>query len=395
MRLAGMPLTLLAYPAESITNRQFSGSDLASLDRIYLPPALESLMEAPPAESREFIEDDNRSAIVPEPIATLDGQPFYLSVKGVGSTVDPYSWRALDRAYAAELADDPGVRQKLQRSRPEGTDRILTGELWLRGSPYGGQGLEHASTALRVSEEARLTDLNGFRVAPVVKVCLLPQALEDQLRHIHWYRKFPGRMVQEIRLVPSNVRVYFHGKNTVGTNIRHVFDQFGVASNERALQFETNFVRSAIAMLTLFARSMVFDPARDRYRGLDYHDVWLDKDAVLAPDGTAYFVDLEGIEEVFVERTEVRETIDDQVYRTLYELMFAYEQIEGERARRFGPMGTRKLRFEATLRNALASDRFVRLVDEGGHLALSIRNQCGEESFYTSFRLVDRSDGEL
>jgi hypothetical protein len=390
-----MPLTLLGYPAESVTNRQFVGTDLAALDRVYLPEALVALMDEPPAETREFIEDDNRTAIAAEPVATIEGREFFLSVKGVGSSVDPYSWRALDRAYAAELADDPTVRERLQRSPPAATDRMLTGELWLRGSPYGGQGLEHATTALRVSEAARGTDLHGFRIAPVVKVCHLPKALEERLRHIHWYRKYPGRMVQELRLVPSNIRVYFHGKNTIGSNVRHVFDQFQVDSNERALRFETNFLRSAVAMLTLFARTMTFDPTRGRYRGLDYYDVWLDKDAVLAPDGTAFFVDLEGIEEVFVEKGEVRETIEDQVYRTLYEMMFAYEQIEGERARRFGGRGTRKRQFESVLLQALETDRFVRPVEDGPNVTVEIRNNGEEESFYTRFRLVDRSNGEL
>jgi len=390
-----MPLTLFGYPAETVTNTRFASSDLARWDRIYLPAAVATLVDEPPLESVEFIEDDNRSAILPDPVATIDGQELYLSVKGVGSSVDPYSWRALDRAYAAELSDDPDVRRRLQASPPGDSDRMLTGELWLRGSPYGGQGLEHATTALRVSERARGTDLAGFRIAPVVKVSLLPLALEERLRSIHWYRKFPGRMAQELRLVPSSTRVYFHGRNTIASNVRHVFDQFGVDTNERAVRFETNFVRSAVAMLTLFARTMGFEAADGRYRGLDYYDVWLDKDAVLAPDGTAYFVDLEGITEVALEAREVRERIEDQVYRTLYEMMFAYEQIEGERTRRFGSLGTRKRQFESVLRRALETDRFVRPVDDGPHVTVEIRNNAEAQSFYTRFRLVDRSDGEL
>lgn len=390
-----MPLTLLGYPAETVTNRGFADRPLGQWDRCYLPPSVAGLLDGEPLETLEFIEDDNRSAILPDPVATIDGQELYLSVKGVGSTVDPYSWRALDRSYAAELSDDPEVQTRLRSKPPEAGERFLTGEAWLRGSPYGGQGLEHASTALRVSEEAHGTSLAGFRIAPVVKVCLLPQGLEDQLRSIHWYRKFSGRMAQELRLVPSNVRVYFHGRNTLGSNVRHVFDLFDVDTNERALRFETNFVRSAVAMLTLFARSLRFDPVRNRYRGLDFYDVWLDKDAVLAPDGTAFFVDLEGIEEVFVEPAEVREKIEDQVYRTLYEMMFAYEQIEGERTRRFGPGGSRRAHFAEVVRRAVADDRFVRPVEDGPHLTVSIRNACDEESFYTRFRLADGSHGEL
>ncbi len=389
MKLAGLPLELAGYPAESITNRQFRTLASSPLDLFYLPRALVPLVDEPPWETRQFVEDDNRGAVLPESVATLDGQEFYLSVKGVGSTVDPYSWRPLDRAYAAELTGDPRVRQKFQRAPPEGSDRIITGELWLRGSPYGGQGLEHASTALRISEMADLTSLHGFLIAPVVKICLLPKELEDQLRQIFWYRQYRGRMVQELRLVPSNVRVYFHSRNTVGNNIRHVFDLFGVDSDERALRFETNFVRSTVAMLTLFARTLTRAELPGAYRGLDFHDVWLDKDAVVAPDGSVYFVDLEGIEEVTVVREAVREKIEDQVYRSLYELTFAYEQIEQERARRYGAEGSRKRHFEAILRAALADDPFVGLREDGSHLEMVIRNNCQEESLYTRFQAVD------
>ncbi|MGB6442744.1 MAG: hypothetical protein WBF81_05555, partial [Thermoplasmata archaeon] len=346
MRLTGVPLELAEYPGESVTNAQFRGFDLARWDRFYLPSPLTALLPDPPGETRRFIEDDNRSAILPDSVVTLDGTEFFLSVKGVGSTVDPYSWRTLDRTYAAELSDDPDVAARLRRAPAVGPDRIITGELWLRGSPYGGQGLEHATTALRVSEMADLTTIAGFRIAPVVKVSLLPTPLEEQLRHIHWYRKFPGRMVQELRLVPSNVRVFFHARSTVGNTIRQVYDQFSVDSNARALAFETNFLSSTVAMLTLFARTLTYDAARGRYSGLDFHDVWLDKDAVVAPDGSVYFVDLEGIDPVSVEENEVPEKVEDQIYRSLYEMMFAYEQIERERVRRFGGEGSRKGQFE-------------------------------------------------
>jgi len=389
MRLAGLPLELAGYPAETQVNRQFREFDLSRMDRFYLPRALMSLMDEPPVETREFIEDDNRGAVDPEPAATLDGTEFFLSVKGVGSTVDPYSWRPLDRAYAAELTPDAVVRERLTSRPPDRSDRVITGELWLRGSPYGGQGVEHASTALRVSEMADLTSIGGFLIAPVVKVCFLPRRLEDRLRSIHWYRHYRGRMVQELRLVPSNVRIYFHARSTVGNTVGHVFDLFSIDSNPRALRFETNFVRSTVAMLTLFARTMTADASHTHYRGLDFHDVWLDKDAVVAPNGAVYFVDLEGIEEVAVEREAVREKIEDQVYRSLYELTFAYEQIERERARRFGAMGSRKSQFEAILREALRDDPFVRLREDGVNLEMEIRNKYQEGSLFTRFQAVD------
>ncbi len=201
-RLTGLPLRLMEYPAETVTNRRFAGTEISRLDRFYLPPALTTLYDPDPLATSEFIEDDNRAAILPDPIATLDGREFFLSVKGVGSTIDPYSWKPLDRSYASELVSDPDVGARLQRAPTDSPDRIITGELWLRGSPYGGQGWEHASAALAVSERANLTDLAGFRIAPVVKVAYLPAELEERLRKIYWYRRYPGRMVQELPARP-------------------------------------------------------------------------------------------------------------------------------------------------------------------------------------------------
>jgi hypothetical protein len=384
-----MPLELSAYPGPCLTNPRFHNFDLARLERFYLPRALIDLVDEPPVETLDFIEDDNRGAIFPESVATLDGTEFFLSVKGVGSTIDPYSWRPLDRSYAAELSDDPAVQERLRRHPAADSDRAITGEVWLRGSPYGGQGLDHAATALKVSERADLTSVAGFLIAPVVKVCRLPEPLQARLRSIYWYRKYRGPFVQELRLVPSNVRIYFHGRSTVGQNVRHIFDLFSIDSSARALQFETNFVRSTVAMLTLFARTMTFDTVRGKYVGLDFDDVWLDKDAVLAPTGAAYFVDLEGIVEVALDKDMIREKIEDQVHRSLYELTFAYEQIEGERRRRFGMGGSRKGHFEGVLREALRDDRFVQVRMAGGNVDLFIQNACQEESFYTTFRALD------
>jgi hypothetical protein len=142
-------------------------------------------------------------------------------------------------------------------------------------------------------------------------------------------------------------------------------------------------------MLTLFARTLARDAARERYSGLDFEDVWLDKDAILAPDGTVFFVDLEGIDSVSVEREGVREKVEDQIFRSLYEFMFAYEQIEGERARRFGSTGSRKRRFEAIVVEALRDDPFVRTHVDARGLVLQVRNRVGEESLWFDFPLVD------
>jgi hypothetical protein len=387
-RLTGSPLRLSVYPATTITNRRFTDFELGRWNRCFLPPAVAALMEEPAVEEVNAIEDDNRTAILPEPIATLDGLPFYLSVKGVGSSVDPFSMRRFDAAYATELTPDLDVRRRLAARRGDGGG-VISGELWLRGSPYGGQGLPHAMAALRVSERADLTSLGGFRIAPVLKIARLPESLGDRLREIHWYRRYREPFVQELRLVPSNVRIYFHARTTVGTDPAAVFDRFGVDSAASAHAFEVRYVRSGLAVLTLFARTRSWNTAGDLCSGLDFQDVWLDKDAVLAPDGTVYFVDLEGIDAVVVDRSQLCEKYEDQIFRSLYEFMFAYEQIEAERARRFGPSGSRKRHFAALVEEALRDDPFVRPRRTLRGLSLEVVARPNEEGLSYDFPLVD------
>lgn len=392
MRLTGQPLTLAAYPAETIANPAFAGASLAAFERCYLPPALTGLIDRPPVQTLELLEDDNRGAVSAEPVATLDGLAFHLSVKGIGSATDPFSPRPLDAALATSICDAPDVRARLAHPTvglpTAESDRIITGELWLRGSPYGGQGLEHAETALAIARRADLTSLNGFRIAPVVRVALLPAELEERLRTIHWYRSYPGRFVQELRLVPSNVRVYFHARSTLGSDVRLLFDRFGLADHAAAIRFETAFIRSALAMLTLFGRTLRRTPDGKGVAGLDFHDVWMDKDSVLAPDGTVFFVDLEGIEEVAVPPEAVREKIEDQIYRSLYEFMYGYEQIEQERFRRFGGERSRKSHFRALVGEAIRDDPFLRLAGTGDTTELEVRNPLGDAAIYTKFPLV-------
>jgi hypothetical protein len=393
MRLTGLPVRLVEYPARTITSRRFDAPELAGLDRCFLPPSMSGLVDAPAGPLRAFVEDDNRSAVSTDPVATLEGLQFFLSVKGVGSTVEPFSSRPLDRTTAATLTSDPDLQERLHAppvATPAGEpERLITGELWLRGSPYGGQGLRHAETALRLSERADPTSIHGFRVAPVVKVAFLPPEVEARVRTLHWYRRFAGPFVQELRLVPSNVRIYFHARTTVGRDVREVFERFGIDSDPRALAFEVAFVRTAIAMMTLFARTLEPTSEPGEFEGLDFLDVWLDKDAALAPTGEVFFVDLEGIEPIRVDRRDVGEKLEDQIYRSLYEFMFAYEQIDGERRRRFGDAGTRKGRFVRVVEEALREDPYVRVVRAGDGLDLQIRNGGSDPSLYTTFRLVD------
>jgi hypothetical protein len=388
MKLKGQPLDLDAYESpEVLTNKHFLDFEMCEFERFYLPASMRPFTDLVPVGTKSFIEDDNRGAVSPLPILKLDGTEFYLSVKGIGSTTNPFSQQLLGKAEVCSLLKDARLKDRIVNSE-ERAPRYITGELWLRGSPYGGQGLEHATTSMMVSEMADLTSIHGFRVAPVVKIAFLPEDVEREIKELYWYRKFPGRIVQEARLVPSNVRVYFHAGSTIGGNISEIYRLFEIDENEKALEFLKNFVRSGIAFLTLFIRS-IRSNEDGTYGGFDFYDVWLDKDAVLAPDGTVYFVDLEGLEWINVSEKKVHEKIDDQIFRSLYEFMYAYEQIERERSRRFGHLMERKAQFEFLLREALKDDDVVKVAREGDRLQLVLGNILGEKSLMKEFPIID------
>ncbi len=224
MRMKGLPVNLDLYRSSKIlTNKHFNGFKMPDFEMVHLPESMRAFTDLSPLGEKEFILDDNRGAVFPSPSLSMDGTDFYLSVKGVGSTTDPFSHQLLGRTEICGLLKDTGLIDKIISS-PETSPRYLTGELWLRGSPYGGQGLQHATTSMRVSEMADLTSIHGFRVAPLVKVVFIPESIETQIKKLYWYRKFEGQIVQETRLVPSNVRIYFHSGSTIGANVGSVFD---------------------------------------------------------------------------------------------------------------------------------------------------------------------------
>ncbi len=389
MDMKGKPLELYRFEVGSaITNGHFRNIKVPDIRYLHLPKSMTHFLDDIPVDSVKFIEDDNRGAISQSLSVDLGSTKFYLSVKGIGSTAHPFSRRLFD---IGDIYTISGIRQ-VERNRsfsPEISPRFITGELWLRGSPYGGQGLEHATISLNVSEMADITSINGFRIAPLVNIISIPDELESRIKKIFWYRRFAGKIVQEVRLVPSNVRIFFHSGSTLSGNVAAVFDMFNIDTEEKAYNFLGNFVRSGISFLTLFVRSLKsYDDGT--LGGYDFYDVWLDKDAVLAPDGTIYFVDLEGLQWIRIREEDLAEKIDDQIYRSLYEFMYAYEQIEQERARRFGNRTDRKIQFEHLLREGLIDDRIVDLERDGETVNLVIGNILNEQKLIKKFPIIDR-----
>ncbi|MDA4127192.1 MAG: hypothetical protein OK452_08350 [Thaumarchaeota archaeon] len=400
IKLRGVPITLDVYEgAGTITSRHFRTFNLPEFEKLYLPDTVRPFSEVPPTGTRELLIDDNRSVVSRNPCASIDGTEFYFSVKGIGSTTSPFSRQLFRKEEVSGLLKNSTIKERLlDAARNESKlPRYLTGELWSRGCPYGSQGLEFATIAMKAAEMADPsgTSIHGFRVAPLVKIVKLPEALQKELAQVYWYRRFKQEMVQETRLVPSNVRIYFHSDWTIGDDTGELFDFFHIDTNEKAMGFLKNFVKSGVAILTLFVRSMC-DNGNGTYSGLDFYDVWLDKDALLAPDGTIYWADLEGLQGITIggkDRADlefnIEENMEHQIYRSLYEFMYAYEQIERERIRRFGHQTDRKVQFDYLVRDALRDDEVVEVERRGDTLQLVIGNILGEESLTKEFTILD------
>lgn len=394
-----MPINLNVYDgANTITNKYFKNFEMAEFEKIYLPDSVEPFTQMVPWGTKELLIDDNRSAVSKDPCMTIDGTDFYFSVKGIGSTTSPFSRQLFKKEEICSLLKTSGMKDRIMDAKEkEKFPRYLTGELWSRGCPYGSQGLEFALIAMKAAEmsDASTTSIHGFRIAPLVKIVKLPKDFQNEVTQVYWYRRFKQEMVQETRLIPSNVRIYFHSDWTIGDDTGELFDFFHIDSNEKAMDFLKNFLKSGIAILTLFVRSMR-NNENGSYSGLDYYDVWLDKDAVLAPDGTIFWADLEGLQAITIggkDRSDlefnIEENMEHQIYRSLYEFMYAYEQIERERIKRFGHITDRKIQFEYLLRDALRDDEVVDLHRNPDSLELVIGNILGEEKLTKKFTILD------
>jgi len=209
----------------------------------------------------------------------------------------------------------------------------------------------------------------------VIEVNELPEEIRAEAHRRYWYRRNRGTYLQEQRLVPSNVRVYHEAEWTLGQSPEAVLRAFGVLTPAEADAFIERYIASGIAALTLYIRTL--RATKWGYRGLNYGDVYLDKDAVIAPDGTMHFVDLEGLDWVLGGAdVPVEQRIREQFNYNFYEVMYGLDIILRERERLAGrPLRQeeRRASLPARFEMALARDRFVRCESTEAGLELVIR----------------------
>jgi len=382
-----VPLVRLEREVEVLGDPRYEPFWSGQVAGCYVPELLWKLAGRPAGAAVSGVRDDNRSALLTDRRWVVGDREFLAAVKGCGAAVDAYENAPLSAGRIRGICHDPRLAAALA-SEDGAAQGFITGERWFGNTPYGGQAPDNAAIGFLTSLRAVGAQIAGFPICPIVAMVRLPDELAAIASRFFWYRRYDGEIWQEVRLMPSNVRVYFHSPITFGVDTSRALTLFRIASLEDAERFLANLARSSLAALTLYARSLRHDDVRGAYAGLGYHDVWLDKDAVIAPDGTMHFADLEGIEETpAADAAAVREEIGRQFHRNVYEATYALEALAWEvdrRWRAFREPGDRRRWILDVLERACAADPFLSVDRRGERVVLSVEpavdaDACGLE----------------
>lgn len=358
-----------------VGNRQWEDAWTDSVRGAYLPSLLWRLAGRPPGETIDALRDDNRSCLLPTRTVTVGDTEYFLSVKGCGAEYDAFRPVKLSPNALRTICHDPALAARLE-AEPTADTPFVVGERWWGYAPYGGQAGDSALLGVLASSRADRNQIAGFHICPVIAAVRLPDAVAEVASKFYWYRRYDGAYWQEIRLMPSNVRLYFHSPVTLGLDSGRVFSLFELDGFERCEAFLERLTRSTMAAITLYARTLRYDSVHGRFTGLDYDEVYLDKDAVLAPDGTLHFADLEGVEGVSAAAVaDVRQRIEDQFYHNLYEATYAIEAMAQETYRLLGLADSVADRHRWTLEvleRACRTDPYVRVERTGDRTSVVV-----------------------
>jgi hypothetical protein len=119
--------------------------------------------------------------------------------------------------------------------------------------------------------------------------------------------------------------LYFESTQVVA-NPHSFLNLFEITDEKLMENFELNFIRSGIALLSLFGRSAEIDG--DNIKGIIYQDVWLDKDCVVAPDGKIHFADLEGLIWRSVSLKDFSDIQTKEWEKLVFEFLFALVRLD-------------------------------------------------------------------
>ncbi len=309
-----------AEPEDIIFNDQFKSCK--KWVTTYLGPATAILSDIK-GKSHKAIKDENRNAIIPSCSIKVDGTTFYLSIKGCGAYEDMFFGGNFTKEKVKAACRDISLIKKIDSISD--FSGLIMAENWMGESPYGAQGEINGFDELKFSRIAEKDSINGALICPSFAVVQMPTDVEELAKKFYWFRKYPKNFYQVLRLVPSNIRLYFESRNLM-TTPGEIFKIFGINHDKQVEQFELNFIRSGLALLTLFSRSLQING--NDLKGIIYQDVWLDKDCVVAPNGNIHFTDIEGF---IWKEIKINEYVDIQKkewQKLVFEFLFALLKLD-------------------------------------------------------------------
>jgi hypothetical protein len=298
---------------------------LSNWVNIYLGPATASL-HGMQGKEHAAIPDENRNAIIPARSYEIDGRTYYLSIKGCGAYEDMFHGGELTPGLIAEACRDRALLPRVNQL-PTGAGFIM-GESWMGESPFGAQGERNARDEFSFSTLARGVSINGAFICPVIGIVPLAGSIEDTARKFYWFRQHPEPFYQEARLVPSRTRLYFESSQVLADPVT-ALATFGIDTVTKMERFERSFIKSGLALLSLFTRSA--KTSAGEVQGIVYRDVWLDKDAIVAPDGTVHFCDLEGLVWQSTSLADANKVQRSEWDKLFFEFAYALVQIDAFR----------------------------------------------------------------
>ena len=276
--------------------------------------------------SHNAVKDENRNAILPQYSIDIGDKIYYLGVKGCGAYEDMFSGEKLSRSTIVNACRDQTFLSRIQNLST--STGFMMAESWMGESPYGCQGYENGFDELKFSVIAEKNTINGAYICPVIAIVQIPLEIENIARKFFWFRTYKNNFYQVIRLLPSNIRLYFESSQVVA-NPNSFLNLFGVTDEKSMENFELNFIKSGVALLSLFARSAEIEG--NKIKGIIYQDVWLDKDCVVAPDGTIHFADLEGLIWRSVLLKDFSELQTKEWEKLVFEFLFALVRLDSYR----------------------------------------------------------------
>jgi len=322
------------------------------------------------------IPDGNRGAILPDFKTELWGRSFFVGLKGIGARTSMFEDGPLDFG-GLSLSHEPQFMS----------------ESWFGENPWGAMSQKVCIEDKLVTELVNRGSINGFYICPMIRATPLPEWLMKEAKSHFWYRRLdrPGPYYQQARLMPSDVRLFYQSEATLGRKTAEVLKAFRISSSEDMDSFIDKYISSGIAALTLITRTVQKHEIWG-LAALDFIDVWLDKDSVLAPDGTIYFADIEGLDWIPLrDEAEAILRMKRQFDRNYYEFMYGLDILLKER-QRLSNLHTSRLELRQILAErldlALKRDLFVELNRTENTLYIELIPQ-GEEVPKVSIKMLD------